>query len=298
MTGGLMEAETRYTGVLASLWELTKPEVNFLIVVTAAAGYYLASGQAGFEAWPFFHTLLGTALLGGGTSVLNQVMEREADARMKRTSRRPLPSGRLKVAEATAWGGGLILVGAAELAIFTTWLAAILGCMTAAIYLLVYTPLKVKTPFCTSVGAIPGAMPPLIGWAAARGTLDFHGLLLFAILFAWQFPHFLAIAWIYREDYQRGGFAMLPSVDPDGIRTGRQILSFTIALVILSLIPSASGLAGMFYLVGAVGLGAAFCWFCFGAARTHSTLSARYVLRASVLYLPLLLILMVLDKTS
>jgi protoheme IX farnesyltransferase len=141
-------------------------------------------------------------------------------------------------------------------------------------------------------------MPPLIGWAAARGTLDFHGLLLFAILFAWQFPHFLSIAWIYRDDYQRGGFAMLPSVDPTGIRTGRQILIFTVILIILSLIPSASGLAGMFYLVGAMGLGMAFCWFCFGAARIRSTQSARYVLRASIAYLPLLLMLMVLDKTS
>jgi len=285
------------SGKLFALWEVTKPEVTFLVVLTAAAGFYLAS-QTGFRLWPFLHTLLGTALLGGGTSVLNQVLEREADAKMRRTCVRPLPSGRLGTAEASLWGGALILLGALELAIFTNLLAAVLGCLTSVIYLMVYTPLKVKTPFCTTVGAVPGAMPTLIGWAAARGELDFHALLLFSILFAWQFPHFLAIAWIYREDYQRGGFAMLPSVDPDGSRTSRQILAFTGLLVVLSVIPSISGLAGMFYLTGAVLLGAAQFWIGFGVSQTRSTKSARDVLRASVAYLPLLLTLMVLDKAS
>ena len=215
---------------------------------------------------------------------------------MRRTCARPLPSGRVGESDAVLSGGILIVSGSLYLALLTNLLAAFLGCVTAVLYLFVYTPLKKKTPVCTAIGAIPGAIPPLIGWAAAKGSLDFHAFLLFAILFAWQFPHFLAISWIYRDDYKRAGFAMLSSVDPDGKRTGRRILAYTIALLLLSVWPATAGLTGMVYLMGAVLLGSAFVWFGFEAALVRTTTSARHVLIASVAYLPLLLILMVIDK--
>lgn len=274
--------------------ELMKPRVNLLVVLTTGVGFYLAS--ASMDLWLLFHTSFGTAILAGGTAVLNQFLEREADGRMLRTCTRPLPSGRLTAPEAMIFGSVLVLAGTLYLIGFTNSLAALLGCSTSALYLFVYTPLKVKTPLCTAVGAIPGALPPMIGWAAARGTLDLNAALLFAILFAWQFPHFLAISWLYREDYKRGGFAMLPAFDPDGSRTSARILGFSLLLLVLSVIPFISGLAGVVYLVGAVLLGVLFSLFGFEAARLRSKLSAQHVLRASVAYLPLLLILMIIDK--
>ena len=285
----------RFMFTLAAYLELTKPRVNSLVVLTSAVGFCLASsGHPDF--FRLFHMSLGTALLGGGTAVLNQFLEREADGRMYRTRNRPLPSGRLSAFEAMIFGSILIVGGTLYLGILTHPLAALLGCSTAVIYLFVYTPLKTRTIVCTTVGAIPGALPPLIGWAAARGELDFHALLLFAILFSWQYPHFLAISWIYKEDYRRGGMVMLPLFDPDGTRTSRHILIFTITLLILSVIPAISGLAGVIYLAGALLLGLIFVGFGLEATRHRSTASARHVLRASVVYLPLLLILMIIDR--
>ena len=279
---------------MTAYFELMKPRVNLLVVLTVGVGFYLASAR--MDLWLLFHTSFGTAILAGGTAVLNQFLEREADGRMLRTRTRPLPSGRLTPPEAMIFGTALVVTATLYLICFTNSLAALLGCSTSALYLFVYTPLKVKTPLCTSVGAIPGALPPLIGWAAAKGNLDMNALLLFAILFAWQIPHFLAIAWLYKEDYERGGFAMLPAFDPDGARTSARILGFCILLLVLSVIPFISGLAGVVYLVGAVLLGVLFSLFGFEAALRRSKLSARHVLRASVTYLPLLLILMIIDK--
>lgn len=267
-----------------------------MVVLTAAAGFYLAS--AGELKWGLLlHTLVGTALVAGGTAVLNQYMEREADGRMRRTVRRPLPSGRIGPRVALVFG--MVLVGGGTLYLWalTNLLTAFLGWLTSAVYLLVYTPLKTRTSLCTAIGALPGAMPTLMGWAAVRGTIDPPGLLLFFILFLWQFPHFLAISWLYREDYRSGGFLMLPVLDPDGGKTGRRILWFSLGLLPCSLLPSLMGLTGTVYLLGAAGLG---LWFLVVAHKTAvrpSAASAGHLLRTSVIYLPLLLVLMVLDKT-
>lgn len=282
---------------LPAFFELTKPRVIRSVILTSAVGFYLASSGR-LDLLLLFHTLVGTTLLSGGAAVLNEFLEREADGRMRRTCSRPLPSGRLSEGDALIAGSILIVVGSVYLALLTNLLAAFLGCVTLAVYLLVYTPLKMKTPICTTIGAIPGAIPPLIGWAAAKGSLDFHALLLFAILFAWQFPHFLAISWLYKEDYKRAGFAMLSSIDPDGRRTGRRILIFTVILFGLSVVPVTSGLTGTVYLVGALVLGSVFLWFGFEAALFRTTTAARHVLMASVVYLPLLLFLMVIDKNG
>ncbi len=282
---------------LAAFFALTRPRVTLAVTLTSAAGFYLAS-SARLDLLLLVHTLVGTTLLSGGAAALNQFLEREADGRMRRTCARPLPSGRVGESDAVISGGILIVSGSLYLALLTNLLAAFLGCVTVVLYLFVYTPLKKKTPVCTAIGAIPGAIPPLIGWAAAKGPLDFHAFLLFAILFAWQFPHFLAISWIYRDDYKRAGFAMLSSTDPDGKRTGRRILAYTIVLLVLSVWPATAGLTGMVYLMGAVLLGSVFVWFGFEAALVRTTTSARHVLIASVAYLPLLLILMVIDKNG
>lgn len=282
---------------LPAFFELTKPRVIRSVILTSAVGFYLASSGR-LDLLLLFHTLVGTTLLSGGAAALNEFIEREADGRMRRTCSRPLPSGRLSEGDALIAGSILIVVGSVYLALLTNLLAAFLGCVTLAVYLLVYTPLKMKTPICTTIGAIPGAIPPLIGWAAAKGSLDSHALLLFAILFAWQFPHFLAISWLYKEDYKRAGFAMLSSIDPDGRRTGRRILIFTVILFGLSVVPVTSGLTGTVYLVGALVLGSVFLWFGFEAALFRTTTAARHVLMASVVYLPLLLFLMVIDKNG
>ena len=283
-------------GKLGAFYELTKPGVTLLVVLTSAAGFYLGSSAGLVDLVLFLHTLVGTVLLSAGAATLNEFIEREEDGKMKRTRNRPLPSGRLGAREAAVFGGTLIVVGSLYLALLTNILAASLGVATIVVYLLVYTPLKKKTSICTAVGAVPGAMPTLIGWAAARGHLDFQAWVLFGILFAWQFPHFLSIAWIYRNDYQRAGFTMLPPADTEGRKTCGQILAFIALLLGLSVVPATSGLTGMVYLIGALLLGLAFLWYGFEAALNRSTASARHVLLASVAYLPLLLILMVIDK--
>jgi protoheme IX farnesyltransferase len=290
-------AESPFGWKLAAFFELTRPGVTRSVVLTSAAGFYLASSGR-LDLLLLIHTLVGTAFLSSGAAVLNQFIEREADGKMNRTCRRPLPSGRVSENDAVIAGGLLIVGGSLYLAFLTNILAAFLGCVASVVYLFVYTPLKMKTPICTTVGAVPGAIPSLIGWAAASGRLDGNALLLFAIVFAWQFPHFLAISWVHKEDYKRAGFAMLSSMDPDGRRTGRRILIFTLILLGLSVVPVTSGLTGMLYLVGALLLGAVLLWFGFEAALARTKTAARHVLMASVAYLPLLLMLMVIDKNG
>ncbi len=275
--------------------ELTKPRVSSLVVMTTAAGFYLAS--PGRLDWLLlFHTLLGTALLAAGTAVLNQFLERENDALMHRTARRPLPAKKLEPLNAMVFGLVLIAIGGLYLGLLANPLTAFLGCLTTVVYLLAYTPLKTRTALCTTVGAFPGAMPPLMGWAAASGGLDLNAWILFGILFLWQFPHFLSIAWIYRDDYERGGFKMLPLFDREGKRTGFRVVAFTVALLLVSVVPFFTDLAGAIYLLAAVGLGLGFLWTGLLLARNRSRISAKLLLRASVIYLPLLLVVMIADK--
>ncbi len=280
---------------LEAYLELTKPRITGLVLVTTAAGFYMAS-SATIDLAVFFHVLLGTAIVAAASAVLNQFLERESDAKMERTSGRPLPSGRLE-ANRVLWFGLLLATGGVlYLLAFTNVLAATLAALTAALYVLLYTPLKKKTSFCTTVGAFPGAIPPLIGWAALRGELNLQALTLFAILFFWQFPHFLAIGWRYKAEYERAGLIMLPAVDPLGRKTGRRIVFLSIALVVSSILPWVLTLTGSVYLMGAAILGTGFLAFALRAVRPLTSSSARELLKVTVIYLPLLLLLRVLAK--
>ena len=281
---------------ISAYLELTKPRVTVLVVVTAAAGFYLSSASP-LQLSLLLHALLGTALLAAGTSVLNQFLEQEADSRMHRTEGRPLPSGRVTARSAMWFGLTLVLTGMLYLVALVNLLTALLGCLACAAYLFIYTPLKKRTTWCTLVGAFPGAVGPLMGWAAARGELGFDAWILFAILFLWQFPHFLAISWLYKEDYQRAGFAMLPAVDLDGRRTFSSIVVYSLALLPVSLLPWVTSLAGPTYLFGALLLGLILLAFGVAVAFSGTKMSARRLLQASVVYLPVLLTLMVIDKT-
>jgi protoheme IX farnesyltransferase len=241
-------------------------------------------------------TLFGTALLACGAAALNQLWEREYDAKMARTETRPLPSGELQPQTVLIFGAVCSMTGLIVLSLAVNLLTSFLGALTLVSYLFVYTPLKRKTWLNTAVGAIPGALPPLMGWTAARNDLDVSGWSLFAILFFWQIPHFLAIAWMYRDEYAKAGFVMLPAVDADGIRTGRQAVSHTLGLLFMSLLPVTLRLAGPIYFVGAVLLGGFFLFRAFKFSNDLSLSRARQLFLASIVYLPLLLILMVLDK--
>src|SRR6266566_4311337 len=275
--------------------ELTKPRITFLIVLTSAAGFGLASrGNLNYAA--LTSALFGIALLSSGIATLNQYMERDLDGLMRRTAGRPLPSGKLLPWEALAFGVGLTALAEVYLAIVVNPLTALLGLTVIAGYLFGYTPLKTRTSLSTMVGAFPGAVPPLIGWAAARGSISLEAWVLFAILFLWQFPHFLAIAWMYREDYSRAGILMLPVVEPDGRVTAQQIVIYTVLLLPVSLLPAALGISGKVYLYGAIVLGLLFLYSSVRAALSKSKQEARRLLLASVIYLPLLFILMVLNR--
>ncbi|HET7100969.1 MAG TPA: heme o synthase [Terriglobia bacterium] len=274
---------------------LTKPEVNFLVVISTLAGYYVAL-RGTMDIALLLNTLLGTLLVASGTGTLNQYIERKSDVYMRRTARRPLPAGRIKAAEALAFGLLLAIGGGLLLWIEVNPLASVLALLTLSTYLLIYTPLKRKTALCTLIGAFPGAMPPLIGWAAARGSLNAESLVLYSILFLWQFPHFLAIAWMYREDYSRAGLHMLPPEDPDGRLTSRQIIAFLVALVIVSMVPTLIGQVGKVYLFGAAVLGSYFLLHGARLARNRTNVLARRLVLASVLYLPLVFGLMMFDK--
>ena len=276
---------------LADLMELTKPRITFLVLITTLVGFYMGSRQ-GMNFLLLFHTILGTGLVASGASALNQYFERELDARMVRTRNRPWPDGRLLANEALVFSGLISAAGVGYLLYFVNTLTAALGAATLVGYILVYTPLKTRTRLCTLIGAFPGAAPPVMGWTAARGEVDAVALSLFAILFLWQMPHFFAIAWIFTEDYTRAGF----SIHVSGERTGRQIIFFCCALIPISILPTVFGLTGMTYLVGAILLGFIYLGYGFAVALFRSNTYAHRLLRVSVLYLPALLVLMMLDK--
>jgi heme o synthase len=288
----------RADSALADYWALTKPEVNSLIAVTTFAGFYLGYPIDSHH-FPFAllaHTLLGTLLVASGTGTLNQFFERVFDAQMRRTARRPIPAGRVEPASARHFGIFLSSAGSIYLAVAVNVQASLLAVLTAVTYLFLYTPLKRKTPLCTLVGALPGAMPPLIGWAAASGNLGLGAWVLYAFVFLWQFPHFMAIAWMYREDYARAGYLVLPHDDRRGRFMAWQSVLPLLLLALMTPTPVLLGKAGLLYLIGASVLTSGF--LCFGAqlAFRKSNLAARSLLFASIIYLPLVFVLMVLDQ--
>jgi protoheme IX farnesyltransferase len=276
---------------VADFLELTKPRITFLVLVTTVVGFYMAS-QDVLRMALLFHTVLGTAFVAGGASALNQYFERELDARMLRTRNRPLPDGRMTPGEALFFSTILSAAGLLYLTFFVNLLTAVLGALTLAAYIFIYTPLKTRTTLCTLIGAFPGAVPPMMGWTAARNEIDAVALALFAILFFWQMPHFFAIAWIFTDDYTRGGFSMHKS----GVTTGRQIVFFCCALIPISLLPTMLGITGHTYFLGAMLLGFIYLGYGSAVALFRSNTHAQRLLRVSVLYLPALLVLMMLDK--
>lgn len=284
--------------------ELTKPRITWLILMSTGVGYFF--GLPGAADWwgflrnihwmPLAHTIVGTGLIASGTAALNQWYEREADRKMRRTAGRPLPTGRLAPGGALAFGAALSAAGFVELWLGVNLLSGLIGAFTLASYLFLYTPMKQRTWWSTTVGAVPGAMPPLIGFAAAAGTITGPAWVLAAILFLWQFPHFYSIAWMYKDDYARAGIRMLPVVEPDCRSTARQIVLYGLALIPVSLVPGILGMSGRIYFVGALLLG---LWFLYSGVRValeRSTARARAVLVTSVLYLPLIYGLMLLDR--
>jgi len=280
---------------LAVFGELVKARLTFLVLLTTLVGFYIGTREL-MDYALLVHALFGTALMACGASALNQLAEREHDARMRRTESRPLPSGRLQPETVLIFGGGCSVAGLLYLALAVNLLTSLIGAFTLVTYVFLYTPLKRVTWLNTAVGAVPGALPPLMGWTAARNELTGEGWSLFAILFFWQIPHFLAIAWMYREEYQKAGFVMLPSIDPQGYRTGRQTVSHSLALLLVSLTPFLFRLVGPVYLAGALALGVVFLGYAGHFSRHLTVPRARQLFFASIVYLPLLLGLMVLDK--
>ena len=280
---------------LLDYWDLTKPEISFLVALSTLAGFLLGS-PGDVEGWLLCYTLVGTTLSSGGGGVLNHYLERHLDARMRRTANRPLPSGRIAPRAALFFGIGLTVVGVATMLFLVNALTAALAALTVCLYLFVYTPLKRRTKYNTLVGTIPGALPALGGFAAATGTLGAGGWALFAILTLWQMPHFLSLAWMYRKDYARAGYAMLPVVEPDGNSTARQTLLFTALLAAASLLPTVVGVTGWVYLAGALVLGIWFLLPAYSFYRSRTTTDARRVLMGSILYIPLLVVLIFVDR--
>jgi heme o synthase len=278
----------------ADLVSLTKPRLNFLVILTTLAAYYLGSDERSTIV-QLIHTLIGTALVAGGASALNQVWERDTDRLMARTRNRPLPDLRLSASVAMGFGLALTIVGIVELWEFVNARAALVAALTVVTYLLLYTPLKLRTSLSTIAGAVPGALPAVIGWAAATNTLSSEAWVLFAIVFLWQMPHFLAIAWMYRDEYARAGMPLLPVIEPDGRSTGRQALLYTAALLPISLLPTLIGLATAWYLVGAVILGAILIYLSLKFSQMRTVESARRLFFGSILYLPLLWAILVGD---
>jgi protoheme IX farnesyltransferase len=279
--------------VLSAYLELTKPRIVFMVLLTTGVGFWLGA-RLGGHPLTLAATLLGTALVAGGASVWNQVIERSRDARMRRTARRPLPLGEISPRAASLFGTAITAAGLAVLAGVHP-IAALVALLTFVLYIAVYTPLKLVTTLNTAIGAIPGALPPVIGWAAATGRIGLEAWVLFLIVFLWQFPHFLAIAWLHREDYARGGYRMLPLVDPDGSITARQALAFALTLIPAGLMPALIGLAGPWYYLGALVLGFYYVDASFRFWAHVGDASARRLMRASFLYLPLVLLLLILN---
>ena len=279
----------------ADFVELVKPRLVVMILITTAAGFYLGAQQA--MNWMLcLHTMIGAGLTAAGVLGLNQYLERDADAKMKRTQDRPLPGGRMRPVEALAVGAVLTGSGMLYLTFIVNTLSGFIISLIVVSYLFLYTPLKRKTSLCTLVGAVPGALPPVVGWVAARGALTGEAWVLFAILFLWQLPHSLAIAYIYREDYAKAGFRLLPVVHPDGSSTCRQIVVNCVALFGIGLLPTWYNIAGSVYFFTALLAGGAFLVIGIYLARTRSIKAARYLLYASLLYLPVVFITMALDK--
>jgi len=276
---------------------LTKPRITWLILMSTGVGYFFGA-KSGWHFLALLHTIIGTGLIASGTAALNQWYEREADAKMKRTQARPLPAGRVTANKALVFAILISVAGFVELFFGVNALTALLGLFTLLSYLFIYTPLKQRSPHSTTIGAIPGAMPPLIGYAAASGTLTWEAWVLFAILFLWQFPHFYAIAWMYREDYERAGIRMLPVVEPDGESTARRILLYSLALIPISLAPKFLSMTGNLYLIGALALGLFFVYAGWRVSMDRTRQRARAVLLASVVYLPVLYGLMLLDRSA
>ncbi len=306
-TQPLVLTRTNIAVLLKDYAELIKLRVTTLIVMTAWCGFYFGALKSGVSSlsWSLFHALLGIGLVSGGTAALNEVMERDIDALMRRTSIRPLPCKHMSVPHATIVGvlmtvGGLVYLGHA-----LNLLTAVLALATSLVYLAAYTPLKQISPICTLVGAFPGAMPGVLGWTAARGRLDWDALVLFAIVFLWQFPHFFSIAWLYRDDYAAGGIRMLPVVEQDGRSTARNILGYSLALIPVSVLPYLLGMSGKIYFAGALvmsivlfGFGRRLAVLKLPPAAARSKMFARHLLQATVFYLPLLFALMMLDAMS
>ena len=287
--------ELSQSNKLGAYISLTKPDVSFLVLMTTGAGFYM--GARGPIEWlHMLHVVFGTMMIAAGTAALNHYIERESDRYMRRTASRPLPTGQLTPAEALRFGVALSIAGAIDLYFDAGYLACLLGVVTSVSYLLAYTPLKKRTVWATFVGAIPGAIPPMIGWTAATGKLDAGAWLLFAILFFWQFPHFHAISWMYREDYARAGILMLPVVDQDGTRTFRQIVLYAAVLVAVSLLPAIMGFAGVLYFFGALVTCTALVQVCLWAAHTKTNSRAKWLMHATVMHIPILLGLMMYDK--
>jgi protoheme IX farnesyltransferase len=279
----------------ADYLELTKPRITLMVVLTTLVGYVVAA-RPGVALVPLALALAGTALVAAGASTLNMLLERRTDALMLRTRNRPLPAGRLRPVEVLTFGAAVTLAGLAVLRLANGPVAAAVALLTWATYLFAYTPLKTRTSLSTVVGAFPGALPPVIGWAAARGEVDAGAYVLFSILFLWQIPHFLAIAWIYREDYARAGLPMLPVIDPDGALTGRQAVANSLALLVVSVVPTVAGLAGYVYLVGALVLGAMLTTMAVRAGVQRTLPAARALFLASVVHLAGLCALLLLDR--
>lgn len=275
----------------ADFIELTKPRITLLVLITTIVGFYMGS-EGRFNALLLLHSIIGTGLVAAGASALNQYLERDLDSRMHRTRMRPIPDGRVLPSEALAFSASIAAAGVVYLLIFVNPLTSLLGILTLGAYILVYTPLKTRTVFCTLVGAFPGAMPPLMGWTSARGDMNEVALSLFAILFLWQMPHFFAIAWMFTEDYARAGFR----VHSSGVSTGRQIILYCCILIPVSLLPSLFGATGGWYMLGALLLGFIYLGYGFAVALFRSNTHAQRLLKISVLYLPALLVLMMIDK--
>lgn len=287
--------EFAQSGKLAAYVTLTKPDVSFLVLMTTGAGFYM--GVRGPMPWlHMLHVIFATMLIAGGTAALNHYIERDTDRYMRRTAARPLPTGLLTPNEALLFGVTLCLAGAADLYLTAGYIPCLLGVVTCLTYLLAYTPLKKRTVWATFIGAFPGAIPPMIGWTAATGHLDSGAWLLFAILFFWQFPHFHAISWMYREDYARAGILMLPVVDANGSRTFRQIILYAATLVAVSLLPAILGFAGVLYFFGALVTCTGLVQVCLWAASSKSNARAKWLMHATVLHIPILLGLMMYDK--
>lgn len=286
----------RRASITRDYLELSKSRIVLMVLITTAAGYLFAAEQV--NGLLMLHTLIGTALVAAGTNALNQYVERKHDAKMNRTRTRPLPAGRITPRAALIFSSGIAIVGTAYLAVAVNWLTAALGAFTLTSYIFVYTPLKRVSTLCTVIGAIPGAVPPLMGWAAATNELGVGGWVIFGILFLWQLPHFMAISWLYREDYARGGFVMLSTLDEHGAAVARQAIYYTLALLPLSIAPTLLGITGLPYLVGAVVAGAALLAATIGFFFERDTRNARRLFMISNLYLLTVMLLLVVDARA